>query len=198
MGIFDSVFDKLQEFVDDKYNLEEKGSLTFKRIAEEGINDVKRNLNQKGHRYKNKSILINKDGEKGLNTIPGSPIDNVLDAMGIEGVLKRKVDGVTSEEAKRKFKEGDHLYVQREGYTHHGIATGRGNVIHYLSTGIIEEDMDVFSAGELVNQKKSHQSFDGKTVLSRAKRKIGENNYNVLWNNCEQFALWCRNGSYTR
>lgn len=45
----------------------------------------------------------------------------------------------------RQIRAGDHLWVQRLGYEHHGLASGRDTVIQYsgkdgvFDTGVIEE-----------------------------------------------------------
>lgn len=40
----------------------------------------------------------------------------------------------------------------------------------------------------------SRQSFSPEETLKRARSRIGERNYNLLTNNCEHFAVWCRTG----
>ena len=39
-----------------------------------------------------------------------------------------------------------------------------------------------------------HGSFDRDLVLSKAQSKIGEEQYNLFTNNCENFAMWCITG----
>lgn len=96
---------------------------------------------------------------------------------------------------------GDHLVVERGVYTHHGIYTGGGNVIHYAGfrdgkkTGPIEEvSIYDFTAGKLyaVREYQSEKNiYSREEVVKRAKSRLGENNYNLLHNNCEHFAEWC-------
>ncbi|CAG2226069.1 PLA2G16 [Mytilus edulis] len=44
------------------------------------------------------------------------------------------------------------------------------------------------------NNKKDNKRtpFRGEDIVERALSRIGPNTYNVLWNNCEHFASWCR------
>ena len=36
--------------------------------------------------------------------------------------------------------------------------------------------------------------FDSSEVVQRAKENIGKKNYNLVFNNCEHFAFWCKTG----
>jgi len=127
--------------------------------------------------------------------IPGDPAENIKDALDPLKIMKRKIFGVSPNEAENKFSKGDHLYTQRTGYTHHGIYIGNGNVIHYLQDGILLDSLSTFSNGYNIDIKNSSKKYKRETIVERAYSRIGENSYNVIWKNCEQFSLWCRNGS---
>lgn len=96
---------------------------------------------------------------------------------------------------------GDHLVTERGKYTHHGIYTGEGKVIHYAGlseeknkTGPIEKvSIYDFTGGQLcsVREYKSEHTFSREKVVKRAECRLGENKYNLLHNNCEHFAEWC-------
>jgi hypothetical protein len=43
------------------------------------------------------------------------------------------------------------------------------------------------------NQSEYHLYSPAETV-ERAKSRIGENRYNLVTNNCEHFAIWCKTG----
>ncbi len=98
----------------------------------------------------------------------------------------------------------DQIYVWRqfakknEVYQHHGIDIGNGNVIHYRKPSeIIEQtSWDTFSKGDKVyiRQYPRGFSFLPEVVLKRATSRLGENKYNLLFNNCEHFATWCKTG----
>ena len=88
------------------------------------------------------------------------------------------------------MKKGNHIKVWRGCYYHHGIYVGTGQVVHYKSHGIIMTSLDEFSKGkpvEIVHH--SDQNFD--LTVSRAYQRLGENLYNLVFNNCESFANWC-------
>lgn len=99
---------------------------------------------------------------------------------------------------------GDQIYVWRnfsnlEGvYQHHGIDVGDGSVIHYRKPSeIIEQtSYDTFSQGNLVYVREYPQGFCfiPDVVVKRAFSRLGENKYNLLFNNCEHFATWCKTG----
>lgn len=94
-------------------------------------------------------------------------------------------------------KLGDHFFVERIGYTHHGIYTDYG-VIHYLQSGIDCTDIYTFAQGKkihIVSEKESPLSYSKKEAVKRAESRIGEKEYNILINNCENFVRWCRNGT---
>ncbi|HHU64368.1 MAG TPA: lecithin retinol acyltransferase family protein [Clostridiales bacterium] len=97
------------------------------------------------------------------------------------------------------FKMGDHLFSQRFAFTHHGIYVGDGQVIHYLlRKGIVKTSVEVFAEGMEVFVKDdtdSPISYTREGVVERAHKRLGERNYNLIFNNCENFVRWCRNGA---
>ena len=36
--------------------------------------------------------------------------------------------------------------------------------------------------------------YSPEETVSRAKSRLGERGYNLLWNNCEHYAIWCKTG----
>eukprot|EP01084_Bolivina_argentea_P071329 129711_1 len=38
--------------------------------------------------------------------------------------------------------------------------------------------------------------YEGNKVVQRARSKLGVCNYNVMWRNCESFAVWCKTGNH--
>lgn len=98
---------------------------------------------------------------------------------------------------------GDHLYVKRcigpttLGYTHHGLYSGHGMVIHYLRDGIQYDKLNVFADGGKVLKKSNVSSptkYEPEEIIERAKSRISEDIYNLFGNNCEHFVVWCRKG----
>jgi hypothetical protein len=104
---------------------------------------------------------------------------------------------------------GDHIYVYRFGYSHHGIDLGNGEVIHF------DYDPDRWLTGKLsparppaVRQVARHEFAqdrpiivrrypapdDPELVVDRAQSRLGESGYDLFFNNCEHFAVWCKTG----
>jgi hypothetical protein len=94
----------------------------------------------------------------------------------------------------------DHLQVPRQHglFNHHGIDLGDGSVAHYLEgREILRSTTSDFSRGEAVSVVTYTEpcSAPGLT-LRRAMGRLGEQNYNLLFNNCEHFAHWCKTGRH--
>lgn len=100
--------------------------------------------------------------------------------------------------------KGDCIYVYRnfgqlDGvYKHYGIDCGDGTVIHYRKPSEIVEQTSLatFSRGNPTYIAECSKGFAyvPDVVVARAKSRLGENNYNLLSNNCEHFACWCKTG----
>ena len=95
----------------------------------------------------------------------------------------------------------DHLQVPRQHglFLHHGIDLGDGSVAHYLEgREILRSPVTEFSRSEpvaVVPYAEGTCSPAGVT-LRRAMGRLGEQNYNLLFNNCEHFAHWCKTGRH--
>jgi hypothetical protein len=99
---------------------------------------------------------------------------------------------------------GDQIYVMQEFlnmqgiYEHHGIDCGDGTVIHLRKRA---DTIERTSFATFVNNAKSKvyvrrykTCFIPDVVVKRAESRLGERNYNLLFNNCEHFATWCKTG----
>lgn len=118
-------------------------------------------------------------------------VENFLDANDPRLMARRLLV-----DESHQLERGDHVYVQRVGYTHHGIYVGGGRVVHYLlNQGILEDSLENFASGMNVQRKNSIQRYSDRETVRRAYSRIGEDKYNLFHNNCEHFASWCRNGS---
>ena len=108
-------------------------------------------------------------------------------------------------------KNGDILRVAREGYTHWGIYASAGDwipgsVIHYSGDGdfkgtVMETPMEKFTQGaknvEVMTkylERNFRRCFSGEKTLARARSQLGHGDYDILTNNCEHFAIWCKTG----
>ena len=95
----------------------------------------------------------------------------------------------------------DHLQAPRRHglFLHHGIDLGDGTVAHYLEgREILRSPRHEFSRGEAITTvpyDEGECSPAGET-LRRAMSRIGEQRYNLLFNNCEHFAHWCKTGRH--
>ncbi len=98
----------------------------------------------------------------------------------------------------------DQIYVMRplvgiDGvYQHHGIDYGDGSIIHYRKTGdqaiISRTSFETFSWGNLVYPVHHPLVDSADVVIERAESRLGEEQYDLFFNNCEHFATWCKTG----
>lgn len=108
-------------------------------------------------------------------------------------------------------------------YDHHAIVIGRVHgsifrIIHVTDGGgngsvkyvsavassksasaaVREEDEDFgkyINTGRLIlYQYRPRECYEPDTVINRARRRVGAFTYNLLKNNCEHFARWCKTG----
>lgn len=105
------------------------------------------------------------------------------------------------------FLPGDIIKAFRGIYFHFGVYVGEGKVVHFCSTGgneldpnsadIVETSFSRFSKGDWVCVDKLEEPlYDRGEIVRRARSEIGTKlgTYNLLSNNCEHFANWCRCG----
>ena len=94
---------------------------------------------------------------------------------------------------------GDHLQVPRQHglFNHHGIDLGDGTIAHYLEgRAIIRSSLKDFCAGESCSVITHKDASPNNIILRRAMSRLGEQSYNLLFNNCEHFANWCTTGRH--
>lgn len=103
------------------------------------------------------------------------------------------------------LQSGLHLMVSRGLYTHHGIYIGGNQVIHYagfaeaFKKGAIEQtSVESFLGGvdnfQVVNYPSYKNTYAPEEIVHRAESCLGEDDYNLFFNNCEHFACWCVTG----
>ena len=91
---------------------------------------------------------------------------------------------------------GDHIYVQRIGYTHHGIYIDSHLVIHFLKDGVTIDSLSEFCKNKkirIMSDNDSPANITSEGIVDRAYNALlNDDSYNLLTNNCEHFARWCR------
>ena len=95
----------------------------------------------------------------------------------------------------------DHLKVPRQHglFVHHGIDLGDGTVAHYLEgRQILRSNLQDFSLGQQVSTVPYPPGSCSPPGVSvhRALGRLGEQRYNLIFNNCEHFAHWCKTGRH--
>ncbi len=95
--------------------------------------------------------------------------------------------------------KGDHIFVSRGGYTHHGIDMGNKQVIHYTgepgsksNACIAETTLAEFAQGAEVKTVQYGKCLPVNRTVELARSRLGEKDYNLVFNNCEHFARFCK------
>lgn len=93
---------------------------------------------------------------------------------------------------------GDHVFVRRLGFTHHGVEVADGNVIHFTGTPgskrnatIRCDSLETFRGRGQVRVRHYAQRLEPADAVAQAESKLGQSGYNLYANNCEHFARWC-------
>jgi len=100
---------------------------------------------------------------------------------------------------------GTVIYADRKMYFHYGVYVGNGMVVNYKGAPGHETDaktamirltsIEDFAGKSTVYIDKTYNSpFSGDEIARRARNKVGTGlgEYNLMTNNCEHFANWCR------
>jgi hypothetical protein len=103
--------------------------------------------------------------------------------------------------SKEDLRLGDHIYVRRLLYSHHGIHAGDGNVIHYTGEEkekkdplVRETDIDDFLKGGKHKRLNYGKRLPPSETLRLAKEHLSDKSYSLTLNNCEHFATYCATG----
>ena len=100
---------------------------------------------------------------------------------------------------------GSHIKTYRTGYSHHGIYCGNGQVVHYsgFAQAFKKGSLEITTLERFLGSEKKYYvikypankaMFSAKDIVRRALSRIGEDRYNLVFNNCEHFAAWCVTG----
>ena len=98
-----------------------------------------------------------------------------------------------------KLKAGNHIKADYGMYYHHGIYVGDGEVIAYSkedNKSVVLTSLDEFAQGHpIIKVKHDDAKYSRDEVVYRAYSRLGEDQYNLIFNNCEHFANWCVTGN---
>lgn len=93
------------------------------------------------------------------------------------------------------YRLADHLVTPRIGYTHHGLYAGGGEVLEYSQKGVHLVSLSNFSEGNDIRiEEHSVRFYSREESIQRGISRLGEDEYNVVFNNCERFVYWCIDG----
>lgn len=107
------------------------------------------------------------------------------------------------------IKKGSHIAIECSAlgiipYDHHAIYIGNGKVIERSQNGVHVVPYSEFRGRGQTVIVKSEKSFSKDEIVARAYSRLRGNGstsydrtaYNLLTNNCEHFANWCRSGNH--
>ena len=102
------------------------------------------------------------------------------------------------------LRPGDHLYVRRHGlfYSHHGVYRGNGRVVHYTGQGgkekrnpkVKDTDLHEFLRGGTLRRRSYRKRLPASETMKIVEKYLSDDNYSLLFNNCEHFAAYCATG----
>lgn len=162
--------------------------LVTSETVRNGLNSLEKNLKSNGHGIAGTVVEKTK---KALGNI-----SNVAHASPLVPPVPLLSSKLSYDEALNTFKKGDHIATDRVGhYSHHGIYEGYGSVIEYDGNRIQRTTLDKFlSSSHYLYRVNSEAKYSSDEIVRRARKRIGEHDYSLTGNNCDQFARWCRNG----
>lgn len=88
---------------------------------------------------------------------------------------------------------GDHLTAPYMGITHHGLFAGEDLVVHKGRDGVVLTSLEEFSGGNDISVcvHFMERKFTREESVERGLSRLGESEYNVIFDNCEHFVTWC-------
>ena len=105
----------------------------------------------------------------------------------------------------RDIRRGDIIRVSRGLYKHYGVYVGGGHVIHYSGSivGKLTEEprVEEVSLKDFLEGATSYEyrveetdCYSPEETVRRARSRLGEQKYDLVFRNCEHFARWCKSG----
>ncbi|SHG34687.1 Lecithin retinol acyltransferase [Marinomonas polaris DSM 16579] len=121
--------------------------------------------------------------------------------MGLFDIFVKTPDEASkASETYDYLKPGCVLRDVRGGYDHYGVYVGKKKVIHFTNGKIQKTSLKDFNEDSLGNidvmafGEEFTRDITLKQSCRRASSRLGMADYELLDNNCEHFALWCRTG----
>ena len=121
-------------------------------------------------------------------------VENATESISPIKIIEHKISSKSVEDAKAFFPKGAHIAVDRCGYSHHGIYDGSGYVYEYNDFVVRCVSLSAFAEGSKVYEFSEEAVYSPNEIVRRALSRVGESEYNLLYNNCQNFATWCRCG----
>jgi len=101
---------------------------------------------------------------------------------------------------------GDVIFTDHILIRHYGVYAGKDRVIHYAGeTGIFDSNIGIreisleqfakdgkYGVVQFTGKNTGTNHFSGAETVRRARSRIGERSYNLIFNNCEHFSLCCK------
>ena len=107
---------------------------------------------------------------------------------------EQKTNAKSLRDARKYFQRGDHIAVDRELYSHHAIYDGKEGVVEYDDFIVKTASLEEFAQGAKIYRVEETPAYEPDEIMERAYSRMGEQEYHLLFNNCENFATWCRCG----
>ncbi len=178
----------------------------WEKFAEEICDTLDRSVERVEKRCDNWKEFI--DGKKELKDVISENMEINLKGLNDgANILSKFGENIQYEQGKtRDLIIGDVVGVTRGFYEHYGVYIGDGKMIHYYGESDTGQDNVITETGFYEFLKGSSTYFivdvdslglnclDSVEVIKRAKENIGNKNYNLVFNNCEHFAFWCKTG----
>ncbi len=153
-------------------------------------------------------IKLNRENRKEIQQITGEmnpslgkaarTYHNLLDT--IDNYIESRHNGLNRmllADNAADIQKGDHLFAQRPGFTHHGIYMGENMVLHYHMSKVKITGLEEFAEGAKIQKRSNEESpaaYPADEIIKRGLSRYGESDYNIIFNNCEHFVRWARNG----
>jgi hypothetical protein len=175
---FDQVVDDMPIFTSTHHIIFQNVYITSDQFVEIGFEDREELNTWKNVSYDTSRIRVvitSEETDKFLSQ---------LDSYNVEGILEI----------------GDQVVVNRGIYTHHGVYVEHNRIIHYSGEpgieGVVSEiSLDDFAKDDQFWVYNHSEKLSVSEIVSRARSRLYERNYNLVFNNCEHFAQWCCTGT---